>query len=173
MVLVIASTLFSIAFLLHIVIWKIRVPKKQKMTLLILYTFVTVIGLVGTKLWIYLYPQFFPFASVTTAEYFHIGLYVMTLAYSYIVVYTAVESDSPSLKTMVKLNEVGGNGMNETELLRLFNGEKFLRSRLHHLVEDKMLFGEADYYCLTPKGQWFLAFCLLYRKILGIKGDVG
>jgi hypothetical protein len=97
----------------------------------------------------------------------------MTLAYSYIVVYTAVESDSPSLKTMVKLNEVGGNGMNETELLRLFNGEKFLRSRLHHLVEDKMLFGEADYYCLTPKGQWFLAFCLLYRKILGIKGDVG
>jgi hypothetical protein len=173
MILFIGITLFILALMIHIVIWKIKVPERQKTALLATFVAVLVSGLTGIKLGNYFYPAQFFWTPTNLVEYLHIGLFFLSLLFFYVSVYTAVEADSPSLKSMVRVYEAGETGVTLDKLVLHFNGERFLRSRLHHLIKDGMLFHDGQYYTLTTTGTNFLRICFYWRKILGMTGDVG
>ncbi len=173
MILLIGLTLFTIAFILHFIVWKIRLPRNQKTALLKLFIFVLVLGLVSIGLGSYFNSETFFFAPTHLAEYFHIGLFFIALLFLYISIYTVIEADSPSLKMIVKIYESGIDGLAKEDLVKNFKGERFVRSRLNHLVKDGMLSLDEEHYYLRSKGQKFLHICFYWRKILGMKGDVG
>jgi len=60
MILLIGIALFILAFIIHILIWKIKVPQRQKTALLVTFGAVLISGLISIKLGNYFYPaQFF------------------------------------------------------------------------------------------------------------------
>jgi len=173
MILFIGITLFTLAFIVHIIVWKIKVPERQKTALLVTFVAVLISGLIGVKVGNYFYPPQFFWAPNSPVEYLHIGLFFLSLLFLYVSVYTAVEADSPSLKTIVRVYEAGEAGVTLNKLIEYFNGERFLRSRLHHLIKDGMLSYDGQHYTLTATGTNFLRVCVYWRKILGMTGDVG
>lgn len=173
MILLIGVTLFILAFMVHLVIWKIKVPERQKTALLVTFVAVLVSGLIGLKLGNYFYPAQFFWTPNNLIEYLHIGLFLLSLLFFYVSLYTVVEADSPSLKTIVRVYETREAGVTLDKLIEYFNGERFLRSRLHHLIKDGMLSYDGQHYTLTATGTNFLGVCIYWRKILGMTGDVG
>ena len=174
MILLIGSTLFILFFVSHVILWKIKLPQKQKTTLLILSVVILTMGLVSLKVGNNIYPEIF--SSVTPSyivEYLHIGLFFMVLVFFYISIYVAIEADSPSLKMIIKIHESGINGLAREKLIKNFEGEKFLRYRVNYLLEDNMLAFDGKHYTLTARGQGFLRICFYWRKILGMVNDVG
>ncbi len=173
MILLIGITLFLLAFMVHVIIWQIKVPEKQKTALLVTFIAILISGLIGIKMGNHLYPSQWFWTPDNLVEYLHIGLFFLSLLFLYVSVYTAVEADSPSLKTIVRVYEAGEAGVTLDKLIEYFNGERFLRSRLHHLIKDGMLSYDGQHYTLTATGTHFLRVCVYWRKLLGMTGDVG
>ena len=157
-----ALTLFSAAFLLHWVLWRIRVPRRQSAVLLAILLAALPVGLVAVTFvpaLQFLRPHgFWEVLQVCT---FHIAL---TLAY--VVAYSAIEGRSPSMTLLSYVADAGGRGRTRAELAAVLRGDDPVTLRLEALVRDNMIAGEGDSYALTAKG-WAWARCFgTFRSLL-------
>ena len=102
-VLLYGSLLFMAAFVLHVVVWRIRLPKRQTKALLFIFFGVLACGSLllfkypGTIIILGLHPP------VAVPEYCRIWLYFVSLTLAYMITYSAIEADSPSLMIILKI----------------------------------------------------------------------
>lgn len=166
------SALFCIPVLLHLVIWKIRLPQNQLAVLLKIFLFVfsgwLAIALAHKSSYIkdYVIPLSF-------AEVVHISLFALSLSLSYLAAYSTVDADSPSLKMALTIYNAGPTGLDKHELTQLFNMDRFFKSRLDRLVEDRMVVKKESNYMVTPMGRLFMNMVVHYRIFLGAPRDLG
>ena len=90
-VLLTGLSLLSIAFFLHLLIWKIYLPQKQTKALLLIFITILSSGL-G---FIACNTDVIPFESPW--QYVHVTIFYISFTLSYIITYSALEADSPSL----------------------------------------------------------------------------
>lgn len=149
---------FLFAFLIHFIIWKVRVPKKnQTVVLLEIFFGVLVLSvfLKGTS-------SFYDFLA-------YIFLYI-SLTFAYITTYSAIEVDSPSVTmilTIAKESTKDSNvGLDREAFYSRMNNEVLIVPRIKDLVKDKMIFFEKDKYRLTAKGLFLVNIFIWWRKLM-------
>jgi hypothetical protein len=169
-----SGVLSSCAWLLHFVIWKLRLPQRHTRAILLIFFGVTGGGLFG--LWILQAWQ--PavakgFLPVTCPEYLHILLFSTAVTLAYIITYSALEADSPSLVMILTIARAGQAGLPQAQLYQQLTDERLILPRLQDLVRDELVTLQGEKYRLTPKGRRFVWIFRTYRQLLALAAKGG
>ena len=157
-----AFTLFSAAFLLHWIVWRIQIPRRQTAAILLILLGSLPLGLAAV---IYL-PSLRFIGPISFFDALQIALFHVALSLAYVVAYTAIEGRSPSMALLVSVANSGDKGRSRTELESLLSAENPVAARLQAMLLDRMVVVSSDSYCLTAKG-WAWARTLgMFRKLL-------
>jgi hypothetical protein len=141
--------LFSATFLVHMAWWRLRRPRHQTVALLYLF-FGALAAAVAASL---LLPETQGYAPTGFWEWLHVGLFQVSMALAYIVVYSGLAEDSPSLAIISCVVRAGGQGRTREELLEIFLGDDLLHSRLEAMVAAGSITTTGTAFTLTPKGR--------------------
>jgi len=159
-------TSFFLSFIIQLILWRIHVPQKQTKVLLFIYFGTLVIILLGLRSEFFLSPRFISFGPTNVLDYFQIFILTSSLIFSYIITYSAIEADSPSLLIVREVADSGPDGLSEEKLKALLNNDFLIVPRLWDLVVDKMVYLQGDRYRLTFKGLFIAKIFVLSRKLL-------
>lgn len=160
--------IFGLSFLLHFIIWKIHLPKKHTKALLQIFFF-TLIACIAILISFSLFSlKFITIAPADFKEYFHICLFFISLMLAYIVNYSALEVDSPSLTLVINIAKKGWNGLSREELPLFMNDDFLVKPRINDLITNDMVCLEKDNYKLTRRGILFVSMFIFYRKLLNL-----
>ena len=166
------SFLFCLAFLVHLIVWRIRLPKRQTKTLLYIFFGTLLIGLF--MLWSAKFIlQMMTLAPETLSEYLHIFLFVASFTLAYMITYSALEADSPSLVMIMSIANAGPNGLPKEQFEQLMTDEMLVIPRIRDLLRDKIVYVEGKKYKLTTKGLVSAWIFIVYRHILNISQKGG
>jgi hypothetical protein len=157
-----AFALFSAAFLLHWLVWRIRIPRRQTAAILLILLGSLPAGLAAV-IWL---PALAWIGPLSFWEILHVAEFHIALSLAYVVAYTAIEGRSPSMALLVYVADADGRGRTREELESLLRDENPVEARLRAMLLDQMVVREADSFRLTPKG-WAWAHSLgSFRALL-------
>jgi len=157
--------LLLLAFLIHLVVWKIRLPKRQTPALLWVFFDTYFFAILFLELILpaqyhsSLLPQNF-------LEYVHVFLFFTSFTLAYIITYSALEVDSPSLLIVKRIADAGPNGLDKDLLSSQLSDDILITPRIHDLFRDKMAVWKGGKIHLTSKGKWFVRIFIAYRMLL-------
>jgi hypothetical protein len=151
---------FVVAFAIHVILWRIHVPRHQAASLALLFVAVAIVVLVTESV---LDPALFGLSPLRLAL---AVILFGSFGVVYLILFSALEADSPTL-TIIALIQAGGrHGVSEHDLLRAMAGHSFVRLRLDQMVRDGMAVRRGDR--LHPSSQGILLASLVrqYRILL-------
>jgi hypothetical protein len=153
--------------LVHLIWWRISLPRRQTKALLAIFLTATAASILLLALLTRLAPEWQGYGPDDLWEYLHIAEMVLALGLAYIVTYSALEVDSPSLVIALAIADQGTRGLAAEDLARAMNDERLIRPRVEDLVLDQMAFWQGERLLLTPKGQTMARLFAFYRRLLG------
>lgn len=162
------TVIFCLAFLLHLVVWKVCLPKRQTKVLLMIFFSTLLAGVItlrGAPLFIA--GMGLPVPSILP-DYLLICLFFISLTLAYMITYSAIEVDSPSLVMVIAIARTGKEGLDIKQFERTMTDELLVVPRVRDLVHDKMVSIEGGQYRLTPKGLLLARLFIMYRKLLNV-----
>jgi hypothetical protein len=159
---------FLVSFCIHLTVWRIKLPKRQTKTLLLIMFSVLGAALLllrtyGSELTL---SRGWP-VPVSAGDYLHLALLNISLILSYVITYSAIEADSPSLVIVMTVAAAGPGGIAESEFESFVNDDKLVKPRIRDLILDKMAYIDSGRYRLTTKGLIFARLFIFYRALLG------
>lgn len=160
------STLsLTIAFALHLLVWKIRLPERQTKAILQIF-----FGTLGAIMAFGAANPAFALLGVGVptqcAEYLHIALFFTSFTLAYVITYSALEADSPSLIMALAVARAGAKGLPKTTFDATMTDDILVKPRIQDLLLDQMAYLEGGKYRLTRKGILFARVFILYRNLL-------
>lgn len=164
--LALSLALFSVTWLLHVLWFRVRQPRARIQGLLLLFSsggLVLAAGLAWAP-WRHAGVEALvrsPALPVTA-----IVLYVL-LSLVYIVVYTAVEVDSPSVLIALLVHHRGAQGITYAELREALTNENLVLNRLADLVAAGSVSSDGSSYRLEARGLIIARVFAAYRALLG------
>lgn len=153
--------LFLTAFLVHWVIWRVRVPRRQTAALLAILLGTLPAGLTIAVLTGGLYA----WAPASGWELLQVVTFHVALALAYVVTYSLLEEHSPSLTLVKFVHAAGDRGRARAELLALLDGNRSLEGRVEALLRDGMVTQTGGTLRLTTKGLWWARTFGLWRRL--------
>lgn len=160
------TVLLVVAFILHLLIWRIRLPRKHTRALTIIFygTFLTwCMFLLGWSAFGLAWEPHFP---SRLSEYVHILLYFCAVTFVYIGGYTLLEADSPSLLVIDRIHDAGAEGLDKKSLYASLNDDVLVVPRVNDLLRDEMATLENGIYKITPKGTFMVRVLLFHRRVM-------
>ena len=167
-VLVCGVVLFISAFFLHILIWRVSKPTNPIKTLILLFSFSLLFGIVLLMSFSNLCPDalWLPYGAI---QYLYIVILFFSLFFSYLLTYPGIEADSPSLLIALKIAQTGKSGLPVEELKCLLGGDNILvLPRLKDLVDAGLVNLENGRYIINKKGALFILPFVAFRNFLGL-----
>lgn len=160
-----AGGLFLAAFLLHWILWRIRIPRRQTAILLLIFLGTLPAGLIAT--------MFLPWASLSGPLAFwrvlHISIFHVGMSLAYVVAYSAIEERSPSMTVLTHVADARSEGRAREEIVATLNATAMVDARLSALLRDHMIEEWDGSYSLTTKGRiWATAFSS-WRRLLNFE----
>lgn len=152
-------------FLLHLAVWKIKVPVRQTKALL----FILFGGLAASLAGFLLAPSASLFCfpvPAGPAELLATALFVSSFTLAYAITYSAVEADSPTLVMVQTLANAGEKGLAREDFFSALTDAVLVEPRLRDLLTDRMAVLAGGRYSLTTKGRLFAAVFARYRALL-------
>lgn len=160
-VLVAALGLFALAFLVHLALWRVWQPRRHTRALLRLFFGTLAAGVaVG--------PGLAGTAPFTFAEVLHLGLSFTALTLTYLIIYSALQVDSPSLSMLLAIADTGVQGHGREELDRDFTDARLVRPRLEDLVRDQAVACDGGVYRIRGRGGLLIGILLAWRRLMGL-----
>jgi hypothetical protein len=147
-----------VAWLLHLALWRVCLPKAQLKTLLMIFLSVWVAAVVA------LYLSETTFFGVLGFLYF--SLIYWSAALCYVITYSAMEGDSPTLSLTRHLHRRGEKGVSHEEIEDFFRQRPFVGARVKALVTDDIFVEEEGGYRLSPGSYLFFRVILGYRRVV-------
>ena len=147
-----------VAWLLHLALWRVRLPKAQLKTLLIIFL------LVWAAVVIALCLSEAAFSGVLGFLYF--SLIYWSAAFCYAITYSAMEGDSPTLSLTRHLHRSGDKGIPHEEIEEFFRQRPFVGARVKALVTDNVFIEQEGGYRLSPGSYLFFRVILGYRRVV-------
>ncbi|MDD5692764.1 MAG: hypothetical protein PHP10_06290 [Candidatus Omnitrophica bacterium] len=135
-----------------------RYPRNPIKTLVLLFGAMALAGIILLSL----------FASYTAAQYAHIALFFFSLSICYLITYSAIEADSPSLVIVLEVARRGKEGLAAGQLKESLGNDLLIEPRLKDLVESGLVDLKGPTYKINAKGRLFLVPFILYRNFLGL-----
>ena len=160
--------LFIVSFTIHLIAWKIHMPKRQLKTLgqIMFASFFINLFLLWLNRSSFVLFNVIP--PSTAIEYIHISLTFTSVAFFYFLNYVALEVDSPSIIIVSAILETKNHGLKPSRLSETLTDEILVKPRVQDLITDKMAFKKGDRYYLTQKGVLLSKLFLHYRNFFNL-----
>jgi hypothetical protein len=163
--LVLGLGLFLLALAAQLAVWRVRLPRRQTRAILAIFGAVLAAGLLAVRLWPGLCGPLDPPAGA--AGLLHVALLYFSLLGSYVISYSALEADSPTLLMVRMIDRAGAEGIAREAFLQGMNDELLVLPRLADLLRDRMAVLAGGRYRLTAKGRFMARLFTTYRRLLG------
>lgn len=162
--------LLGALFAAHLVWWRVALPRRQRAVLLVLFLGG---GIVLAPLVAWLVGSL-GFAPLSWVEWLNVGLAVVAFALAYVVTYSALEADSPTLSLVRHIAAAGRGGLAEVELGEFMASRPFVGARLTALVDEGMVYEKEDRILLADHPYTLFRMVLFHReKVLGLTSHGG
>lgn len=148
--------IFCAAFFVHLVLWRLRRPRYQTKALLAIF-----FGALPVGFFLSFWSNPLNFLGYLQVTVVHTGA---TLAY--IMFYSALEVDPPTVLIIRKILEGKAGGVSHEVLVSEFTDDVLVKPRLKDLVRDQFAIVKQDSYVLTSKGKRFISIMNLYYKLI-------
>lgn len=150
------------AFVFHLALWRLHLPDRQLRALLVIFTgfYAVLASLVGFC------PSAPELAGSPWISLAYASLFYWPAALCYVITYSAMEGDSPTLSLARHLHRKGDEGITREELEEFFRKRPFIGARIGALVNDGVLYKEEGGYRLADGQFRFFRLILGYRKIV-------
>jgi hypothetical protein len=159
-ILTIAIGLPAVAFLTHWLLWRVRIPARQTLSLLAIFLATLVIGLFSSAWWS-------PAWRFTNAwEVLHVAMFHVAAMLAYVVAYSAIEERSPSMTILSRVADSGNRGQSREELQAMLVNVSPVEIRLAAMLRDGMVRDEAGSMVLTTKGWAWANTFTTWRRLL-------
>ena len=171
-ILIYSLLILFLAFLEHFIIWRIHLPARQANTILIIF----IVNLVICMIFFWKFPKFEILNILPPdklIEFIWISLFVITFTLAYMITYSAIEVDSPSLIIIIMIASAGAMGLSRPELFEVLNDDILVKPRLRDLLTDRMAIIEDGKYKLTSKGKIISTVFIIFRNIADFTGEGG
>jgi hypothetical protein len=159
--------LFLGAFLAHLLVWRVRKPTSPLKALLVIFVAAAAVGLTVVYFGERAVRSIGLAVLPNAAAYLHVLLFFTSVALAYMVSYTLLEWDSPTLTLVTMIAKAGKDGVGEVELLEYVDKLPFIESRVESLMRDNSLVYKDGYYVVGPGRHVAYRFVLFYRRLLG------
>ena len=157
--------MFAAAFVLHVIVWRVRLPKRRTQWLLLL--FLSMVPAAVAVNWL-LPPDSWLKLQEAWRVWHVLSLHVL-ISLAYAEFYTAVDNQSPSATILLFVAQSGEDGRADSELYSLIDAEFVLGRRLNSMVESGVVGYSGGVYRLTDSGQrWANVFAWL-RGLYSLK----
>lgn len=157
-----------LALMLHFVLWRIHVPKRQTKILCLIFLGVLTFG----SSFFFLFPDtvaiFAVHTPVTFSQYFQIWLYYGILTLAYVNTYSAIEVDSPSLLIVEKISVTNEAGLSRDEMGAQMDNSILVIPRLDDLITHKIAELSEGKYRLKAKGIFMACIITFYRNLMRV-----
>jgi hypothetical protein len=157
-----AGALF-IAWIVHLAIWRWRLPKAQLKTLLVIFALVWAVASLSVLPGVAGVGSFAP-GSLVGFLYFFLIYWAGALCY--VITYSAMEGDSPTLSLTRHLHRKGAGGVSHEEIEEFFRQRPFVGARVKALVTDNIFIEESGGYRLASGNYLFFRLILGYRRVV-------
>jgi hypothetical protein len=149
---------FAGAWAIHFLVWRVRLPKSQLKALLLIFMIVWGVVVVAS------FAGGWPIKAVL--EFFYFSLIYWSAAFCYVITYSAMEGDSPTLSLTRHLHRKGEEGVSHEEIEDFFRQRPFVGARVRALVTDNVFLEESGGYRLASGKYLFFRLILGYRRVV-------
>jgi hypothetical protein len=164
------ALLLGTTFAVHLVWWRVSLPRRQRAVLLLLF-------LGGGVLLSPLVAMVLKAAGLpplSWVQWLNAALAVLSVALAYVVTYSALEADSPTLSLIRRVARSGPAGVTMGQLEDFMNERPFVAARLSALLEEGMLVERDEHYFLAEHSYTLFRLVLFHRrKVLAIPDHGG
>lgn len=158
--------LFSIGFIIHLVLWRVRRPVNTTVTIVLV--FVVTIFMVWLALSIFsIFQGLIDFLPQESADKILSLLLALAIAVSYIMTYPALENDSPTLKLVYLIAQKGRTGATEEVLFKSFSNKNTVEPSITEMISEGLVRIEDESILLTERGHRLARVYRKWRIILG------
>jgi len=157
-------------FVAHWFWWRWRRPKRARAVLLVLFPLGALCLAPAIPPWL----AALGLAPLGWAGWLNVALAVLAFTLAYVVTYSALEADSPTLGLIRHLAKHGPAGLAEDALRGFFREKSHVSLRLAALAEEEMIVEKEGSIFLAPHPYRLFRAVLFYRsRILRIGEDGG
>jgi len=159
------ALLLGVLFVLHLVWWRLALPRRQRAALLVLFfvgslVLAPVIGFLLGKAGV---------GPMSVTQWLNVALAIVAFTLAYVVTYSALEADSPTLSLVRHIATAGPNGVREEELRAFMASRPFVGARLSALLEEGMIHEKGGRIHLAEHPYTLFRLVLLHREnVLGL-----
>lgn len=166
-VLIYSLGLFLTAFGFHCVVWKIRLPKNHSGALVVIFSGILAAGIGVLKFFEGGMGEMGLPVLAGPGDYFQVVAAYVSVTLAYVVTYSGIEVDSPSLVMVLEIHRAGAQGLGEMHFHQTMDNSTLVLPRVNDLIKGRLAVLEQGNYQLTFKGRMIAGLFSLYRKILG------
>lgn len=166
--------MIAVALGVHVLWWRIRLPKNQMGGLLKIFVSLFVLWAISMVL-LNTVEEFGSgcIADISVLEGIYIAFFYFAMALTYTLAYSAIEADSPSLTIVRIISESPGGRIRKDDLYGRLDFDRFLEARVRALLIDRMLLESGGRYTVTRKGYMAARIVVVYRRVMGVKDELG
>jgi hypothetical protein len=154
-----------VAFLLHVILWRMVEFRSPLNVLLLLFFGTFFLGVLLNDLFRHdLSAMGVPRLS-GVLNHFHALILFAPCALAYIALYTALQVDSPTLSLTYELHRSGAAGMSDADLDRFLASRPFASDRLRALLESGAVVERDGRYVIGRRRSILFRFVLFFRRL--------
>jgi len=106
------------------------------------------------------------FLPITALDYWNFFVFYTALTLSYLVTYSAVQADSPTMTILLRIDQSGLDGHTLEEIMAELNDQVLVVPRLDDLVVGNLIELRGDRYAVTSRGALLAKIYIFYRALL-------
>jgi hypothetical protein len=155
-VFLLSSCLLACAWVIHFALWRVKLPKHHIQALLVIFAAVLGCWVLAAAI-----------SARNFAEIVRVCALYISVALSYIITYSAIEGDSPTLSLMRLLASKGAEGLTIEEVDEFVARAPFVAARISALMHSDLVREENGRYFLHGRPSLFFRLILEFRKLYG------
>lgn len=149
---------FPLALFIQLAIWKIKTPKNQVATLSLIFFSVFILGMIFCS---------HLFALQSLPEYLQAIFAYASLFLAYLITFSAIEVDSPSMLIINIINMAKERGVTREQLISAMSNDRLLKPRLIELNKARLIYKDKQKYKISFLGSAFIRLFIFYRNMIG------
>lgn len=154
--------LFFICLSIHIIIWRLRHPKRQISTLFgVFFLFPILVHFL-------IYVTTKNVLSLNIGEILQVYLLGYAISLAYIFSYPAAQAGCPSFVILLIIKSAMPRGITKDELYSYCLDNNLFDPHIHNLVNENLILDKNGWLELTKKGRLVLKFFIMLRKLFGL-----
>lgn len=153
----------SVSVVVHILLQRYQIPKRQLQTVFFIFG---VVFLSSLSMLLFLNLTQRIYLEPIDIMYFVVIFLLSTLSYA--ITYTAIEGDSPSFTILLYAEQLKGKGFQLEQCQMLIGTQLFIEKRMQGLIRDGWVKKRGELLFLTAKGIRMLKFFSWARSLLGL-----